>query len=115
MSAKQFLQGCHALEITRQFRDRRPADVQLAVAIVVKFQREVRRLAGLYHSLQPLLQREILWGQLRGSRLIPVAVQVLSLEIESRPAQDHAILVRHRQNVGAVTLQKLPGIGVAFE
>ena len=101
--------------MTGQLGHGRTADVQEAAAVVVQLQREVRRLTRLHHAFQPLLQRGILRRKLRVGRLVAVAVQVLALEIESRAAKGHAVLVRHWQHVNTIAFEVFSSVRVILE
>ena len=47
------------------------------------------------------------------ARLVPLAVEILALEVESRPTAGHAVLVGHGQDPEAISTQPLLRLGIA--
>ena len=113
--AQQLLEHDHAFQIPVQLRHVGPAEVQHAIAIVVQFHGEVRFLAVADHRFQPLLQRGVFRRQSGIDGQVPVAVEILALEVEPCAAFGDAVFVGHGHHIQAVALAKLPGSLVVLQ
>src|SRR5688572_17868404 len=73
----------------------------------MQFQCKIRLLPGGDRGFEPLFQSMVFGRKLWVRRLVPVSIEVFAAKIKPRAAESDAILVRHRQDPNAVTLQEV--------
>src|SRR5262245_51217211 len=113
--SQERFESLHSSEVLLELRDRRSAEMQQAIAIIVQFERQLRLSPRRDFAIEPPLECRVLRCELRISRRVPIAIEIHAAQVEPGSASRDAILVRHRQHADVVDAQEAPHLLVISE